>query len=456
MLDKIKSWFKQRPKNNNQEAKRGQMLAGSIIMVIFFIGFVVFIINKNHQTTGEEISVKEFDGIFDKKFNDSTDEALIEKQNNQIKKLAEGLKSETKSHKDELLKEKSRVDESNQKLVSTVTELTTRLNHLEKENLKAKNKIASLEVSNRNIPPNREEQQARKYGQQALYSQSRFQRAPLKHVRKRKPPQRKKVKTPENYVWAGTSVEGVLTTGILGDAGINGSKNTGSGIIRLIDDGRMPNYKKSHLKDCIITYSSYGDLSGGSAVLHTDRLSCAGKVMSFEKTVFGSVFDSDAMQDLRGTPILQSKPLLGYSSLAGILAGVGDGLKNAGNVQALNANGTIASFNSTSLAQQAIGGGLSNPANKISEYIMKIADIYHPLVVVKPGRVVTVVFLKGFWTEDEPEPDTKTKQSKPYRRVASHSIDSEKSASVLEKESLDKLLKANPSLNQPLFKGYGQ
>lgn len=450
MLDKIKSWFTQSPKNNNQEAKKGQMIAGSIIMVIFFIGFIVFIINKNHQATSEELTVKEFDGIFDKKFNDSTDEALIERQNNQIKRLAEGLKSESKSHKDDLLKEKSRVDESNQKLISTVTELTTRLNQLEQENLKAKNKIASLEISNRNRPPSREEQQIRKYGQ------SHFQRAPLKHVRKKKPPRVKKVKSPENYVWAGTSVEGVLTTGILGDAGINGSKNKGSGIIRLIDDGRMPNYKRSHLKDCIITYSSYGDLSGGSAVLHTDRLSCAGKTMNFEKTVFGSVFDSDAMQDLRGTPILQSKPLLGYSSLAGILAGVGDGLKNAGNVQALNANGTIASFNSTSLAQQAIGGGLSNPANKISEYIMKIADIYHPLVVVKPGRVVTVVFLKGFWTEDESEPDTKIKQSKPYRRVASRSMDSEKSASVLEKESLDKLLKANPSLNQPLFKGYGQ
>lgn len=42
---------------------------------------------------------------------------------------------------------------------------------------------------------------------------------------------------------------------------------------------------------------------------------------------------------------------------------------------------------------------MSNPANKISDYIMKIADIYHPLVVARAGRRVSIMFTKGFWID---------------------------------------------------------
>ena len=44
---------------------------------------------------------------------------------------------------------------------------------------------------------------------------------------------------------------------------------------------------------------------------------------------------------------------------------------------------------------------MSNPANRISDYIMKIADIYHPLVVARAGRHVSVLFTKGFWIDKE-------------------------------------------------------
>ena len=161
----------------------------------------------------------------------------------------------------------------------------------------------------------------------------------------------------------------------------------------------MPNGVKSRLKDCMVIISSYGDLSGDSAVIHLRTLSCASKKINFEKKVYGTVFDTDSMQDIRGTSILNTKPLLGYTAAAGLLAGLGDGIKSVGSAQSINSNGSVTSFGTDSLARGAIGGALTNPANKISDYVMKIADIYHPLVVVRGGRKVTVQFTKGFWID---------------------------------------------------------
>lgn len=192
-----------------------------------------------------------------------------------------------------------------------------------------------------------------------------------------------------------------MLSGAKGDAGINGSKNMGTALIRLDSDGVMPNNRHSRLSGCLAIVSTYGDLSDDAVVMHLETLSCAKPNLSFEQKVYGSVYDLDAMEDLRGTSILKTKPLLEYSAAAGILAGFGDGLKNLNTAQTINPGaGTITTYGqATTLAQSAAGGAVSNPANKISDYIMKIADIYHPLVVARAGRRVSVMFTKGFWID---------------------------------------------------------
>lgn len=452
MLKKIKeqlqSRLKKDRKNENQQVKHAQHIAGIIVMVFFCIGFGLFVVNKNKPEVVQTITPHEFDGVLDKKFNESTDEALIETQEKKLTSLSHDLTSVAKKHEAQLQLNHQQANEEKDKIYAVIKRLTQKIERLEHENSESKNTIATL-IHERTSPPTRAEQEV----MLADKAQARFyQQSALRHAHIPKPIQKKRIKTNRNYVWAGTSVEGTLTTGILADAGLNGAKNLSSGVIRLTDNGIMPNRKQSFLKDCFVTYSSYGDLSSEAAVVHLDRLSCASDRMTFERVVYGSVFDTDAMQDLRGTVILKSKPLLEYSAVAGLLAGLGDGLKNAGTIQSYNTNGTVATFNPRSIGQQAAGGALSNPANKVADYIMKIADIYHPIVVVKPTRTVTVVFLQGFWAEDDEKPrDVELQERNEPKRLPYYSAT--QSSSSQEKEVLDKLLKQNPELNQPIFKG---
>jgi len=200
-----------------------------------------------------------------------------------------------------------------------------------------------------------------------------------------------------NYVWAGTFATGYLMTGIIGDAGTNSTKNTGTVAIKLTANGTMPNGKTSHLKDCVVLGSTYGDLSADSDVIHLETLSCAGKKYSFEKKVYGAVFDLDAMQDLRGVPVLKAKPVLGYAAVAGLIAGIGDGLSASGNTSTVTGSGVVTT--PTSVLKSGIGQGISKPADKITDYLMAIANMYHPIVVARAGRKVTVLFQAGFWID---------------------------------------------------------
>lgn len=448
MLKKLKQLIQSTLKNENQKAKQSQRLAGLVLMVIFCSGFGLFIISKNKPINEEPVTTKDFDGVLDKKFNDSTDEALIETQDKKLSNLSKNLESVSKKHEAQLLLNHKQANEAKDQIFEEIKRLTQQIKHLEQENHKSKTTIATL-LQERTTPPTREEQGI-KLGHNA---EARFyQQAALRHIHTPHLTPKKRIKTRFNYIWAGTSAEGVLTTGILADAGLNGSKNQSSGVIRITDNGIMPNRQHSLLKDCLVTYSSYGDLSSEAAVVHLDRLSCASQAMNFERVVYGSVFDSDAMQDLRGTVILKSKPLLEYSAVAGILEGFGEGIKNAGQIRSYNTNGTIATFSPRSIGQEAAGGLIANPTNRLADYLMKIADIYHPVVVVKPTRKVTVVFLQGFWAQDqELDGMTESQEIVEPKKPNNYSISQPNPES--EKEVLDKLLKQNPTMNQPLFKG---
>jgi len=201
----------------------------------------------------------------------------------------------------------------------------------------------------------------------------------------------------ENYVWAGSFANGYLLTGIIGDAGTNSTKNTGTVAIRLTENGTMPNGTHSHLKGCVVLGSTYGDLSSDSDVIHLETLSCAGKKYSFEKKVYGSVFDLDAMQDLRGIPVLKAKPILGYAAVAGLISGIGAGVSASGTNTSVTGSGVIQT--PASVFRSGLGQGISKPADKITDYLMAIANMYHPIVVAHAGRKVTVLFQAGFWID---------------------------------------------------------
>lgn len=398
--------------NANKLAKKEQLKHGAILLIIGLASYGFYCYSSSERKKVVPPEEAHFDGTFDSTFNQGSDEALIVQQQHQTDSIQSQFDAfkELITSKEKTQQQAPKAQEPDAPTKALMQTMQEQLAHLEEENKKTNEQLQVALLSSRQAslgvtvrPPTRDEiegkRKSRQQTERELLSKAGLETV---HFNGRKKNIRE-VRTAKNYVWAGTFAEGVLLTGILGDAGINGSKNMGTALIRLTSGGIMPNNQHSHLEDCTVLVSSYGDLSGSSVVLHLETLSCAAKDINFEQKVYGSVFDLDAMQDLRGTSILKTKPLLSYSAAAGALAGFGDGLKNLNNPQTINPGaGTITTYGSaSSLAQSSAGGALSNPANRIADYVMRIADIYHPLVVAKAGRKVSVLFTNGFWIDKE-------------------------------------------------------
>ena len=403
LIKRLRRRLTKKPGSNaNKAANKEQRVHAAILLVILAasVGFYRGLSNRPEPISPQEDT--QFAGGFDTSFNKQSDEALIEQQQHAINALQSTFEAHAKKM-EAALKERKPETETRNRLQA----LQDKLTQLEQANQTINEQLQVALTMNvpkaaKPHPPTREEQAAHRLQRQQA-TREVYRNAGLETVRLTSHHQPTEEHTANNYVWAGSFFEGVMLTGLQGDAGINGAKNMGTALIRITSDGIMPNEQRSHLAGCFVLVSSYGDLSASSIVLHVETVSCAGHVFNFEQKAYGAVFDMDAMQDLRGTSILKTKPLLGYSAAAGMLAGFGDGLKNLNTTQSLNPGaGTMTTFGGASaLAQSAGGGALSNPANRISDYIMKIADIYHPLVVARAGRHVSVLFTKGFWIDKE-------------------------------------------------------
>ncbi len=202
------------------------------------------------------------------------------------------------------------------------------------------------------------------------------------------------------YVPAGTFVQAVLLGGADADAGTNSQGDTTPILFRLVDQGTEPNFKKAHLRNCVITAQTYGDISSDRAMVRLDRLSCNypdGSILDIP--VYGTAYDIGGKNGIRGIEVLKNGPILMMSGVSGFLQGFGNALQSAETTQTPNIAGTT----STTVApgsslQYAAYGGAGTAMNSLASYYIALANLYHPIIQINAGAMVDIIFTQGFST----------------------------------------------------------
>ncbi len=75
-------------------------------------------------------------------------------------------------------------------------------------------------------------------------------------------------------------------------------------------------------------------------------------------------------------------------------SGIGKGIESAGSTTV--GVGATASPGAGDIMKSGIGGGTSEAAKTLSEYYIKRAEQYHPVIPIGAGNEVTLVFNDGF------------------------------------------------------------
>lgn len=212
---------------------------------------------------------------------------------------------------------------------------------------------------------------------------------------------------PAHYVPSNTSVRAIILGGADADASVNSqSKNNGVMLFKFLDEGTLPNGRRSHLSGCRVSANSYGDISSERAFATLYRLSCARPGLPIiDKEVTGWIFFNGKV-GIKGVPLMRDNKIMTWAGVSGALSGIAQAAQYAQSVQSIGHYGASSVIPSKQVAPYAAYGGASKAADTLSQYYVKRAEQYHPVIQVGAGNVVTVVFKDGFYLE----PDEKQEQ----------------------------------------------
>lgn len=207
---------------------------------------------------------------------------------------------------------------------------------------------------------------------------------------------------PDRYVPSNTSVRAVILGGVDADASVDSQmKNNGAMLFKFLEDGTLPNGQRSHLRGCRVSAHAYGDISSERAFATLYRLSCAHRGQPIiDKKISGWVFFNGKV-GIKGQPLMRDNKVMTWAGISGALSGVAQAAQYAQSVQQFGAYGAASTVPSGNIAPYAAYGGAAKAADTLSQYYVKRAEQYHPVIQVGAGNVVTVVFKDGFYLTPE-------------------------------------------------------
>ena len=209
-------------------------------------------------------------------------------------------------------------------------------------------------------------------------------------------------KSIDHYVPAGAFVRGNLTSGVVASTTVQASSNPQPVHIQLTDLGNLPRGFKADVKQCFLIGSAYGDLSSERVLMRLETLSCVERKTEeiIEIDVDGFVTGEDGANGLRGILVDRSGPAMRNAFIGGFISGMGGFFSQQQmSGPAMISPGGVANFNpmtAQSMIQGGAGKGVGNAMEKLSDFYIKRAEQLQPVLEVEPGRLVHVVFKKGF------------------------------------------------------------
>ena len=205
-----------------------------------------------------------------------------------------------------------------------------------------------------------------------------------------------------SWLPAGAHAEAVVLAGVDASAGVSSQGDPRPVLMRITgpawtaaEDGTA---MQVDVDGCTVTGAAHGDLSSEKVYVRFRTMTCAGPESGtvIETDVAGFVAGS-GKTGVRGPVVSREGALVEKAFLAGVVSGLGQGVSQAFQPQAV-ATGTGAAVANTGLGdigRAGLGAGASSAGQKVADYMIRRAEQYQPVVQLQAGTKVTLVFLEG-------------------------------------------------------------
>ena len=208
---------------------------------------------------------------------------------------------------------------------------------------------------------------------------------------------------------AGAHAEAVVLAGVDASAGVSSQGDPRPVLLRITGPAWTAAENGTALQvdvdGCTVTGAAHGDLSSEKVYVRFRTMTCAGPEPGtvIETDVAGYVAGS-GKTGVRGPVVSREGALVEKAFLAGVVSGLGQGVSQAFQPQAV-ATGTGAAVANTGLGdigRAGLGAGASSAGQKVADYMIRRAEQYQPVVLLQAGTKVTLVFLEGARIDGRP------------------------------------------------------
>ena len=205
---------------------------------------------------------------------------------------------------------------------------------------------------------------------------------------------------------AGAHAEAVVLAGVDASAGVSSQGDPRPVLFRIVGpawtaapsgsgDGTA---MRVDVAGCTVTGAAHGDLSSEKIYARLRTMTCAGDLPGtvIETDVAGFAAGS-GKAGVRGPVVSREGALVEKAFLAGLVSGLGQGVAQAFQPQAVATGGgaAVANTGPGDIGRAGLGAGAGTAGQKVADYMIRRAEQYQPVIQLTAGTRVTLVFLEG-------------------------------------------------------------
>lgn len=203
-----------------------------------------------------------------------------------------------------------------------------------------------------------------------------------------------------NVLPAGAFAQAVLIGSVDANCGVSSTSNPKPVLLRILENGKLPNNFKSKLKRCVAVGASHGDVSSERVYIRLERMSCIDKTTGevIETDVAGYIAGEDGKAGIRGEVVDRSGSMIARAAVGGFFGGISQFMQGSIMNQQLSQlskeTDGKAIFDMDALKQGGVQG-VGSALDKLSDYYIKRAEQLQPVIQIAAGRTVDIVFTHG-------------------------------------------------------------
>lgn len=221
--------------------------------------------------------------------------------------------------------------------------------------------------------------------------------------------QKVKHRSTDRFIPAGSYAEGRIIMGAKTSAAVDAQSDPRPILIRVTGMAQGPIVNGQHTETdtvgCTITASAYGDISSEQGHAKLQEMSCAiSKTESKTVRVYGYIGHRGSY-GVHSEVVMREGDLAQRAFWAGMLANTGDSLGLLVGETSKSAVGTV---NTASGIKDAglnmFTGGMDEAGTQLSSYYIKRLEQIQPIIPLKAGTPITIVFMKEVALEGDDTP----------------------------------------------------